>query len=125
MGHVDRGDPELALDRPDLLAQGDPDLGVEGRQRLVEEQDLRLDRERPGERDALLLAARQLARVAVALVGQVDQLEQLADPLADLVLRPLADLQAEADVVGDGHVREQRVRLEDHPDVALVRAAGW
>ena len=30
-------------------------------------------------------------------------------------------LQPEADVVGDGHVREQRVRLEHHADVALVR----
>ena len=68
VGHVDRRDPELALDRPDLLAQDDPDLGVERRQRLVEEQDLRLDGERAGERDALLLAARQLVRVAVALV---------------------------------------------------------
>ena len=66
VGDVDRGDPELALDRPDLLAQDDPDLGVERRQRLVEEQDLRLDGERAGERDALLLAARQLPRVAVA-----------------------------------------------------------
>ena len=60
----------------------DPDLGVEGRQRLVQQEDLGLDRQGPGERHALLLAARQLPRVAVALVGQVDQLEQLADPLA-------------------------------------------
>ena len=65
VGDVDGGDPELALDRPDLLAQDDPDLGVERRQRLVEEQDLGLDRQRPGEGDALLLAARQLPRVAV------------------------------------------------------------
>ena len=80
-----------------------------------------LDRERPGERDPLLLAARQLVRVAAALVGQVDHLEQLADALPDLVLRALPDLQPEADVVGDGHVREQRVGLEHHADVALVR----
>ena len=47
-------------------AEGDPDLGVEGRERLVEEQDLGLEGEGPGERDALLLAARQLVRVAIA-----------------------------------------------------------
>ena len=82
MGHVDRGDPELALDRPDLLAQDDPDLGVERGQRLVEEQDLGLDGERPGERDALLLAARHLPREAVGAALEVDQLEQLADALA-------------------------------------------
>ena len=84
VGHVHRRDPELALDRPDLLAQGDPDLRVERGQRLVEEEDLGLDREGAGQRDPLLLAARQLVRVAVALVGQVDELEELADALADL-----------------------------------------
>ena len=78
MGDVDGGDPELALDRPDLLAQDDPDLGVERRQRLVEEEDLRLDGERAGEGDALLLAAGQLPRVALAAVLEVDELEQLA-----------------------------------------------
>ena len=34
-------------------------------------------RERAGERDPLLLAAGELVRVAVAVVGQADQLEQL------------------------------------------------
>ena len=83
VGHVDRRDPELALDRPDLVAQRDADLGVERRERLVEQQDLRLDRERPRQRDPLLLAARQLVRVAAALLGQVDDLEQLGDALLD------------------------------------------
>ncbi len=31
------------------------------------------------------------------------------------------DLEAEGDVVVHGHVREQRVGLEDHADIALVR----
>ena len=80
---VDRRDAELALDRPDLIAQGDADLGIEGRQRLVEQEHLWLDRERARERDALLLPARELVRVAIRLLGHVDHLEQLADALAD------------------------------------------
>ena len=48
-----------------LVAQ----LGVEIGQRLVEKQDLRLDDQRAGERHALLLAAGELARIAV-LVGR-------------------------------------------------------
>ena len=87
MGDVDRRDPELALDRPDLLAQDDPDLRVERGQRFVEEEDLGLDRQRAGERDALLLAARQLPRITVAASAEVDQLEQLADPPVDIGLR--------------------------------------
>ena len=43
----------------------------------------------------------------------------------DLGLGPLADLQAEGDVLGDGHVLEDRVVLEDEADVALLgRQAG-
>ena len=37
-----------------------PDLGVERAERLVEQEDARLDRERAGERHALPLAAREL-----------------------------------------------------------------
>ena len=53
--HVERRDPELELDPPDLLPQLHAHLGVERRQRLVEQQHARLDRERPRQRDALLL----------------------------------------------------------------------
>ena len=49
--------------QPDAQLLADP--RVEGAERLVEQQHLGLDRERPGERHALALAARQLGRVAV------------------------------------------------------------
>ncbi len=78
---VDRRDPELELDPPDLLAQLHAHLRVERRERLVEEQHARLDRERARERDALLHAAGELVRVALARVAEPDELEQLVDPL--------------------------------------------
>ena len=81
MRHVERRDPELELDAPDLLAQLDAHLRVERRERLVEQQHTRLDRERARERDALLHAARELVRVAVAGVAEADELEQLAHAL--------------------------------------------
>ena len=58
--------PSFALDRADLLAQRHADLGVERRERLVEQQHLRLRRERAGQRHALLLAAGELVGIAVA-----------------------------------------------------------
>ena len=79
---VERRDPELELDAADLLAQLDAHLRVERRERLVEQQHPRLDRERARERDALLHAARELVRIAVAGVAEADELEQLADPAA-------------------------------------------
>ena len=47
--------------------------------RLVEQQHLRVVDEGVGQAQALLHAARQRLDVGVALVGEVDQLEQVAD----------------------------------------------
>ncbi len=77
--------------------------------------------ERPGERDALLLAARHLPRPPPLVARQADQRERLADPALLLVLADLALAQPVADVLGHVHVREQGVVLEDRVDVAPVR----
>ena len=53
----------------------DAGQGVEGAERLVEQQQLRLAHEGPGQGDALGLAARQRARPRPGLVGQPDLLE--------------------------------------------------
>src|SRR5690606_23267113 len=74
---------------------------------------------------ALLLAAAQLGRVAVAQVAQLDDVEDLVDAAGDLGGFDLPDLQAEAHVLGHRHVRPDRVALEDHRHVApLGRQAG-
>ena len=61
------------------LAQLDPGARVEAGGGLVEQQHLGVVDERVGEAQALLHAARQALDVGVALVGEVDQLEQVAD----------------------------------------------
>ena len=69
--------PQLA---PGALAQ----RRVEVRERLVEQQDARLGRERPGERHPLLLAARDLADAPALEAGEVDQRQRLGHPRAAL-----------------------------------------
>src|SRR5690242_16724274 len=56
-------------------------LGVERRGRLVEQHHLRFHGQGPGDRRPLLLAAGELGRVLVALVGDPDPLQQLHRPL--------------------------------------------
>ena len=68
VGHVDRGDPELALQVLELLAQLVPEFRVQVGQRLVEEQDLGLQHQGAGDCHALLLAARKLGHVLAQLV---------------------------------------------------------
>jgi hypothetical protein len=60
VGDVDRGDAELALEPLELVAQRLAQLGVQVGQRLVEQQQRRLDDQRAGQREALLLATGEL-----------------------------------------------------------------
>ena len=87
------GDEQVGQAEPVLepLEQVD-DLGldrhVEGADRLVGHDEVGLQGERPGDADPLALAAGELVRVAVGVVGvEADRRQQLADPLAALVLR--------------------------------------
>ena len=48
-------------------------------------------------------------------------MQQFLAARASLRALHLADAQRELDVLADGHVAEQRVVLEDEPDVALAR----
>ena len=62
--HEQRRDLETGEELLQLESHLDLRVGVESRERLVEQQDLGVARERAGERDALPLAAREAARAA-------------------------------------------------------------
>ena len=105
----------------DLAPHLHAELRVEVRQRLVHEERLRLAHDRAAHRHTLALAARQRARLLVEVLVDLEQLGRAADPLFDLRLRQLPEPQAEREVLLHGHVRVERVVLEDHRDVALLR----
>jgi hypothetical protein len=120
VGHVDAGDPqptlELAHLAPHLLAE----LRVQVGKGLVEEEDPRLRDDGTGKRNALLLTAGELLRRSVLQPGQLDELQDVADPGGDLIAGDAAHLQTEGDVLGHGQVGEDGVALEDHGGVARV-----
>jgi hypothetical protein len=89
--------------------------------RLVEQQQVRREDQRAGQRHALLLAARELARQAVGERAELHQPERVAHLPVDLRLRGAADLEREGDVARHGEMREQRIALEHHAEVALLR----
>src|SRR4051812_40777468 len=121
VGDVDRRRPDPLLEALDLAARLDAQLGVEVGERLVHEEDLRVADERAAERDALLLAAGQLARTALEQLAELQRAGRAAHALVDLRLRRLAPPEREGEVVVDRHLRVQRVVLEHHRDVALAR----
>ena len=96
---VDHGQPELLLDLADLLAHMAAQLGVEVGERLVEQQHLRLQHQRARHRDALLLAAGQLAGQPVAEAGQADQFQPGIGAAGDFLLGEAGEAQAVCDIL--------------------------
>lgn len=90
-----------------------PHRRVQGAERLVQEEDVGPRRQRPSERDPLLLPAREGFGAAVGERGQVDQLEEPAGVGACGPAPRTSDGEREGDVVQDVEVREQPGPLED------------
>ena len=68
--------------------------------------------ERPGDRDALPLAAGQFGRAVPGVVGQADNVEQQAHPFVPQLRCRVGDAQRHADVLGRGQDRDEAERLE-------------
>ena len=119
VGDVQRRHAEALVQPHELRPHLHAELGVEVRERLVHQERLRVPNDRPAHRDALALAARQRARLAVEQVLDPEQRGGLGDPLLPLRLRHPLRLEREADVRAHGHVRIERVVLEHHRDVAV------
>ena len=97
-------------------------LGVEVAGRLVAQQQLRRAEQRARDRDALLLAARQLARPAVREVGEPDAAQRLAAALLD-VRRVVRERRRDDHVAETRQVIEQVERLEHEADRLVAELA--
>ena len=106
----------------DLDAQFGAQLGVEVRERLVEQKHAGVAHQRAADRDALALAAGQLGRPAVEQVGDLQHLGSRASTRRSISARGMPrNLQAERHVAAHGHARIERVGLEHHGDAAILR----
>ena len=123
VGDIEDGGAEIGLDalefEPHLAAQ----LGVQRGQRLVHQIDRGRAHQRPADRDALHLPARQLRRLVVQLGFDVQQTRHFFHFGADLGFRHPADrrTQRKSHVLEHAQVRIQRILLEHEGDVTIGR----
>ena len=66
---------------------------------LSEQKDVRIAGERPRDGHSLLLSARQLAGIALRLVGKTDRFQQLLRPYSCFLLRHPLDPERERDII--------------------------
>ena len=121
MRDVDERGVQLLPKKNDLGAHLVAQLGVEVRKRLVHQKHLGITHHGSADGDTLPLSAGQGARLAHQVLRDAEHLGGLGDLLIHDVLRHLLQPQRERDIVVDGHVRIQRVVLEDHRDVSVLR----
>jgi len=76
--------------------------------------------DRPPDRHALALAARELPGLALEQLLDAQDLGGLLHPLGDLGLGELPHLEPEGHVVVHAHVRIERIVLEHHRDVPVL-----
>ena len=118
--HVEARGAELPVQLLDLEAHLHAELRVEVRQRLVEQEHLRLADDRAAHRDALALAARELAGLALEQRTELEDAGRALHAGLDVGLRHAADLEPVGHVVVHAHVRVERVVLEHHRDVPVL-----
>ena len=104
----------------EVLLQHALQVRVESRERLVQHEDARTHRQHAGQRHALLLAARQLSRIAPVEPFQPETLELCGHQRVAVGLRRLAP-DARGHVLGHRQIREQHVALEQQRRLALLR----
>ena len=122
MGNVDEGGLQALMQLGDFGTHLHAQLSVQVGQRFVEQEDLRLTDDSTAQSNTLTLAAGQSLRLTVQQVVNAQNAGSFFHAALDFVLGGLAQLQAERHVVEHGHVRIQRVVLEHHRDIAILRS---
>lgn len=124
VGDEEGGEADLVVELAEPEAEFFADFGVEGAEGLVEEEDFGVDGEGAGEGDALALSAGEFVGEAIGEAWELDEIEEVLDAGVDFVLGGALvfgeGVEAEGDVLGDAHVLEQGVVLEDEADAAFA-----
>ncbi len=121
VGDIDHRQVELAMQRLELRAQLPFQLGIDHRQRLVEQHRGDVGtHEAAAERDLLLGVGRQPRRLALEIGREVEQIGDLLDPRLDVAPGHAAVLQRKCEVLPDRHGVVDHRELEHLRDVALL-----
>ena len=105
MGNVEEGDADAFLQRLQLDLERAAQLRIKRAERFIEQEHGRVEHERAGQRDPLLLAAGQLARPPPGEGAHPHQVEGLVHPAPEVGLAHAPVPQPERHVVE--HVEER------------------
>jgi len=120
VGHFDHGETEVPPERRQLEPACGSRRGVEGRKRFVKEQEIRSCSKSAGDRDPLLLSARERRRPAPGEMDASEPFEYGLCLLSAFAPTGATHPEAERDVLESREMREETVVLEDETDPPLL-----
>ncbi|MCY1427835.1 hypothetical protein D9M71_436980 [compost metagenome] len=91
---------------------------IEGAEGFVEQQEIRLHRQRAGEPETLALATGKLGDAVVGMFLQTNQFQHLARPYLAFGLAQATNAQTQRDILQRAQPGHQRVVLEHHATLA-------
>jgi hypothetical protein len=121
MGDVDRGQRERSLKPSQLRAHGCTKFRVQAREWFVQQEEPWPTDKRTGQRNPLLLTARELMRVAGCESIDANELQGIVDSSIPLGSGNLEGIQNELEIARDRQVGPQRQILEHESDLTSVR----
>jgi hypothetical protein len=121
MGGIDEREAKLGMQAQDFSAQSEAERFVETRKRLVHQENARLQGESASERDALLLAAGELARPDIQIVAKPDEVCDVPDAPLAIFDRDSLSAKSKHNVFRNTHMWPQRKVLKNHPNAAQLR----
>lgn len=119
--YVDKGRAQSFMQAGNLRAHRGTQLGIQVGQRLVQQEYIRVAHHSASQCDTLTLAAGQRLRLAVQQMLQIQNFSYFMNLPVDFVLRHLLKRQSERHILVNRHMRIQRVALENHRNIAVLR----
>ena len=114
VGDQNEGDADLALQPSQFDLHLFAHLLVQGAEGFIQQQHLRLQDQRPGQRHPLALTTRQGMGGAVAVAAKPDHRQRLGDALGHILTAQPFAAQTETDVFRHCQMGKDRIGLEHH-----------
>src|SRR4051812_1934004 len=123
MGDEYAGNIDFVMQTAEPAAKFLTHLGIEGAEGFIEQEHFRFYGESASECDALALASGELRRIVRRKRVELNEAEEFLHLIlycsTRRALRTRTNLEAEGNVVGDGHVAEESVVLEHESNTAF------
>ena len=119
--HIDHCGFKAGVQLGDFGAHLHAHFGIEIGERFVEQKHFRLPDDCASHGDTLALSSGKSFRASLEIIVNAENLGGFVHPFVDVGFREFAEFQAECEIVVYGHVRIERVILENHCDIAVFR----